>query len=647
MARKRDYKFYTADFETTVYEGQTYTEVWAAGLCELGTDHVKIHHSIDEFMDDLLSGGNKIVYFHNLGFDGSFILDYVQNILTYTLAAIQTGAEYYQVEMLKPDKMPPDSYNYMISDAGKWYQIRIMHHGFLIEFRDSYKLIPLSLENVAESFNTSIRKESIEYTGFRYAGCPISAAEEHYLKNDVKILAEALSQFFADKEQRKGALTIGSCCLKEFRYHLGENLYGFYFPNLLNFELDEAKTGCRNVDEYIRRGFRGGWFYAVPGKIGKVLHEGITLDVNSLYPYMMHSESGNIYPSGPPHYFSGRPDEWMNDKKFFYYVRIRCSFYLKNGKLPFISVKNSWMHHTNEMLESSDVRAEDGSTSPIYKDFCGNWVKSKLELTLTSFEFSLFLENYNVFDLEYLDGIWFHAAPNVFDDYINKYREMKMSHENGIRTIAKLFQNNLFGKFASNPRSSFKYAYKKGDTSIGFLTVDAYDKDPGYIAIGAAVTSYARCYMVRIAQKNFYGADKPGFAYCATDSLHLDGIGIEDVKGCTLDAKKYGCFKHETSWSIGIFAGAQRYIEKINDPEGDWYNIRCAGLPERARENLRKSLEGYRIGEGDKLTEEEKQFINERHTIDDFKPGLKIPGVLKPKRIPGGVILENKIFEVR
>ena len=43
------------DFETTVYEGQLSTEVWASAVVELGTEDVKIHHSIAETWEYLIS----------------------------------------------------------------------------------------------------------------------------------------------------------------------------------------------------------------------------------------------------------------------------------------------------------------------------------------------------------------------------------------------------------------------------------------------------------------------------------------------------------------------------------------------------------------------------------------------------------------
>ena len=39
---------FCADFETTVYSGQDHTEGWAAALVEMGTEDVKIFHSIDK-----------------------------------------------------------------------------------------------------------------------------------------------------------------------------------------------------------------------------------------------------------------------------------------------------------------------------------------------------------------------------------------------------------------------------------------------------------------------------------------------------------------------------------------------------------------------------------------------------------------------
>ena len=84
---ERKQKIYAADFETTVYKGQQYTEVWSAACVEIGTDEVKIFCSIEEQFnffnaDDM----NVLAYYHNLKFDGEFWLSYLLRVQQYKQA---------------------------------------------------------------------------------------------------------------------------------------------------------------------------------------------------------------------------------------------------------------------------------------------------------------------------------------------------------------------------------------------------------------------------------------------------------------------------------------------------------------------------------------------------------------------------------
>ena len=75
------------DFETTVYKGQTDTEVWASACVELFTEDVHIFHSIGEQFDYFKSlNENLVVYYHNLKFDGAFWLSYLLVDLGYKQA---------------------------------------------------------------------------------------------------------------------------------------------------------------------------------------------------------------------------------------------------------------------------------------------------------------------------------------------------------------------------------------------------------------------------------------------------------------------------------------------------------------------------------------------------------------------------------
>ena len=76
--RTRTSRTFVGDFETTVYDGQTDTEVWASAVVEIGTEDVFIFGSIEATFEYLKAlDGNIIIYYHNLKFDGSFWLSYL------------------------------------------------------------------------------------------------------------------------------------------------------------------------------------------------------------------------------------------------------------------------------------------------------------------------------------------------------------------------------------------------------------------------------------------------------------------------------------------------------------------------------------------------------------------------------------------
>ena len=83
----RKYRYFVGDFETTVYDGQQFTEVWAAAMVEMYTENVTIDHSIDDMFKRIKSlKSNVVIFFHNLKFDGAFWLDFLLNKLKYKQA---------------------------------------------------------------------------------------------------------------------------------------------------------------------------------------------------------------------------------------------------------------------------------------------------------------------------------------------------------------------------------------------------------------------------------------------------------------------------------------------------------------------------------------------------------------------------------
>ena len=196
---------WVGDFETTTTERKKLdgtTHVWACGLCEVGNpDNLVILRTIDEFLSWCENQEtNDTVFFHNLRFDGSFI---VQKLLKsgYTFAP-------------EPKDKATRTFTTLISDKGLWYQIEIF---FLIRgkrvnkvtIQDSLKLIPLSVRQIAKSFQLPIKKGSIDYAAHDLLpeGSPLTPEEEEYLIHDVQIVSHAVDFFHSQGLTR---MTIGA-----------------------------------------------------------------------------------------------------------------------------------------------------------------------------------------------------------------------------------------------------------------------------------------------------------------------------------------------------------------------------------------------------------------------------------------------------
>ena len=131
-------RIFSADFETTVYEGQQRTEVWAAAIVELYTEDVVIFNSIDKLFDYILAiDCNTIIYFHNIKFDGEFILHYLMTSTSFKPAFVQEDPTKAEGSFIEKKFMQDHTYRYSISDKGMWYSITLKNGRYYIEFRDS------------------------------------------------------------------------------------------------------------------------------------------------------------------------------------------------------------------------------------------------------------------------------------------------------------------------------------------------------------------------------------------------------------------------------------------------------------------------------------------------------------------------------
>ena len=638
MRGRKPTPIFVADFETSVYEGQESTEVWSAGLADIRDteDNVFIYNNIDEFMEKLFSIRKSMkVYFHNLKFDGTFILHYLNKV--------GFKQAYINDKPYKDKDMPTKTYKYLISNMGQWYDVVVKYDSqHTITFLDSFKLLPFSLKKLGKDFETKHQKLSMVYEGERYAYGNISDEELEYLKNDVLVLKEALIKMF-NKGHTK--MTIGSCCLTEYRSIVGKNQFNIWFPHL-NVPLPEGMPfKDKSIDHFIRRSYKGGFCYVKKGCENIVYNNGIVLDVNSLYPSVMMSD--RKYPIGEATFWCGDyvPERAVADDKY-YFIRIRTRFKVKDNHLPTIQIKGDFKYKANEWLETSDLwNSEIGEYQDMYYNLDGEIVKTTVELTLTETDWKLFQDHYILMDTTILGGCYFQAATGntLFYEYLWHYKWLKVNATNGVdRTIAKLFSNNLYGKMATSDDSSYKLVFFE-DGILRYRTIFENEKQTVYIPVGSAITSYAREFTIRTAQKNY-----KHFIYADTDSLHCD-CGVDEMVNTPLDEREYSHWKCEGTFDKAIYIRQKAYVEHIvqenlKDCE-PYYNVKYAGMGNRPKSLIRMAL-GENL-ELDDLTDDEKKFVSHKLDITDIKSGLIVPSNLKAKNIVGGVLLSKADIQIK
>jgi hypothetical protein len=276
-------KKFTADFETCTWlEDETY--VWAWALCEIGNvENIRIGENIEEFFEEIQKEANPKVYFHNLKFDGSFLINWLYE---------------NSFELIKDSKEARDkTFQCIISDLGAFYTITVYNKVFgtrieKITFIDSLKIINMKVKDIAKTFNLPISKLELDYNKPRELGYQLTDEEKSYITNDVKIVAMALAQLFNEKLTKA---TAAANALGYYKQITGKDRFEHYFPTLTAFE-----------DAQIRPSYKGRFTYLNPAYKNATVYNSIVLDVNSLYPSVMRYE---LMPYGKPVYFKGKYKE--------------------------------------------------------------------------------------------------------------------------------------------------------------------------------------------------------------------------------------------------------------------------------------------------------------------------------------------------
>lgn len=555
--------------------------VWAWAIAPLDSDHVYTGTALESYVEQAANLGG-IHWFHNLRFDGAFLDAYLCDVEPHGLG-MPSG-------QWRPRSVPQGHVGALISDQGAHYARYVhMHDGRRFEVRDSLKKFPgTGVADLAKMYGAETAKGSIDYTAERPAGYQPTAEEWDYIRTDVDIVRTALR--VADSIDNTG-LTIGGDAMTEYRTTMAHGKFRTIFPVL-----------DRDLDDWIRRAYRGGWTYVNPEYQGMVLEAGdmrailaglglddseglgSVWDVNSMYPAVMRQSS---FPVGLPVRLAPGQTELHGYPHVVYGALLDAT--IKPGRLPIIQVKRDARY--DAVAYQTEVRG--------------------VEWYGTEVDWALLYDQYDVEIHEWIGGFAFRGISGLFDRYIDKWMEVKSTSTGGMRTQAKFQLNNLWGRFAINPLRGGKLPEIDGRGVVQYRrTPQEYDQ-PAYTPVGVWTTSYGRDRVIRAAQS--FGAR---FLAADTDSCHVIGT---DPGGLVVHETDLGAWKREAVFDQATYLRAKAYAERVKIGDDFHVEAHVAGLPLRL-------LDGARV--------------------EDITVGTRYSGKLVPRRVPGGVILVSTDFEI-
>lgn len=557
-------KVYTADFETTTDIEDC--RVWAFAICDVDNpDNVTYGNTIEGFFTLMQNLPNCKVYFHNLAFDVSFMFDYL----------LKNGYAWENDRFPRYDK----GFTTVISDMNQVYSLRVnFGHGHTVTFWDSYKIIPLSIRQEAKAFSLEEGKGDLDYKAYRGVGHVLTEKEKDYIRRDVQIDARALA-FMVGRGLNR--MTIGACALADYKAGIGgDKSFRHHFPLLTADE-----------DAFIRRAYKGGFTYANPRYAGIEMGEGISFDVNSLYPSVMAASDGQVLPYGKPKWFYGEPP--IDDLYTLWIAKVKLYFKIRVGRIPCIQLKGNMSFTPTEYILDS---------------------RGEVTITVTSVDWELICAQYDVQVMEWLGGYRFKASTELFKGYVGKWAQVKndatLSGNSGMRTIAKLMLNSLYGKFSTQLTVRSRKPVLV-DGVVRYVDIAPYEREGVYLPVGCFITAYARYKTITTAQ-----ACGDRFLYSDTDSVKV--LGTEPLP-IDVDPVRLGAWKDEGHFNRFKALRAKTYIADYSRDLNKRLEVHVAGLPAKCHRQV---------------------------TFDNFHLGATYEGKLYQKRVEGGIVLVEDTFTI-
>jgi hypothetical protein len=493
-----------SDIETTVKSGTH--EV----LCISITfgNSIKTFPGIIQFMNFIYKEcQDSAIYFHNFGrFDSFFILKH----------------------LIIESEMEPDDFK-ILERNNIIYEINIKNYGIYI--RDSYLLIPMSLDNLGHSFCDNYKKKDFDY----------SRMDEIWEKDKTSVIEQCQNDCLTLKE---GFTNFGRLVYDKFDIKIEEQLtlpslaLSIFKQNFYDHKKDPIYKNPYAEDQFIRRSYKGG----ISEVFKPYLENGFLYDVNSLYPFCMMKY---CYPVGPGKFINGSD---IDLKDFIGFIECNVS---TNKELNFLTYR----HKTKGLI--SPV----GYWKDVYTHF---EIKKAIEL------------GYNI---EILRGFKYERTSPIFKGFVNEIYKMRIESKTpALNQLTKLILNSLYGRFGmktfvvstkfvkKDQINEIKEVYqirnieeiakgyhilsvfRRANTDSEIYSISA-DTETA-VQLASFITAYARLYMYDF--KNIIG--NPCY-YTDTDSVFLK----KELDSKYVSNKELGLFKLECKIKEAYFIAPKVY----------------------------------------------------------------------------------------
>lgn len=635
-----------ADTETApkaTYDKYGRTFIWMWGMESENGEYIEGYHVNGLLQQIITREKNSIIWFHNLKFDFAFIENFLLTTGWTEVIEFPTKRE----DIIKADKR---TYSVLRDAMGNVYSVTMFNNKKQpINLFDSAKVYPMTIANMGEMFGFPKLCDDYDYNKVRKPDDKPTDKERGYMRRDIKILGIAIKKL-RDRFQGEIGRTISGIAFKEMvglavngnDYDISKSLKEWK-ANKKKFDKVFPPTNVELAKE-ISPAYSGGMVMVNEKIMGKKAGFGMTIDVNSLYPFVLQSK---MFPYGNAKYFVGEHSE----EDFPLYVQtFRASFTLKKNGFPSLPKKLGRI--------STGVR----DSKELYKP----------EITLTNIDLKHFLINYDVEEIEYVDGYEWKQTLSPFRGIVDieGANKVKASLEgNKIdRTLAKLMMNSSYGKLGQSIKNFTKVAYLDEDGVTRYTPEMLDDSAKSFLPGAIFTTAWAR----DVLFNGIYAVGIDRFLYCDTDSIHIKGHTLP--KKLPIDQNKLGYWKIESYFKESKFLRDKTYVEvqqkmdkyyvkrsqvrqNVEDYEFDEFDRADVKFKDLAYETKNKILDDLKKHplqiKGAGMTDIVKRQIK---TIDDFGYGVEVvkqangrtrklrsgkiyKGQLKGKQVPGGVIL--------